>query len=74
MFAGGDQLLFHWDRLENFLITLDRPVGNKVTSTKYHKMQCLSFLCRPTFWNIDWKNVLFRYLVNSMQNQAWSTY
>jgi len=30
----GDQLVFDWDRLENFLITRDRPVGNKVTNTK----------------------------------------
>jgi len=30
----GWQLVFEWDRLENFLLTRDRPVGNKVTSTK----------------------------------------
>jgi len=30
----GAQLVFDWDRLENFLITRDRPVGNKVTNTK----------------------------------------
>ena len=28
------QLVFDWDRLENSLITLDRPVGNIVTNTK----------------------------------------
>jgi len=27
------QLVFDWDRLEDFLITRDRPVGNKVTNT-----------------------------------------
>jgi len=32
-FMGG-QLVFDWDRLENFLITHNRPVGNIVTSTK----------------------------------------
>ena len=31
-FMGG-QLVFDWDRLENFLITRDRPVGNKVIKT-----------------------------------------
>jgi len=30
---------FDWDRLENFLITRDRSIGNRVTSTKCHKMQ-----------------------------------
>ena len=30
----GDQLVFDWDRLENFLITRDRPVGNIVTNTE----------------------------------------
>jgi len=30
----GGQLVFDWDRLENFLITRDRPVGNKVTNAK----------------------------------------
>ena len=29
----GDQLVFNWDRLENFLITHDRPVSNKATNT-----------------------------------------
>jgi len=40
----ADILIFECDRLENFLITRDRPVGNKVTNTisyakvkvKYH--------------------------------------
>ena len=31
-FIGG-QLVFDWDRLENFLIARNRPVGNKVTNT-----------------------------------------
>jgi len=31
-FMGG-QLVFDWDRLKDFLITRDRPVGNKVTNT-----------------------------------------
>jgi len=30
----GDQLVFDWDRLENFLISRDRPVGHIVTNTK----------------------------------------
>jgi len=40
----GCQLVFDWDRLENFLITRDRLVGNKVTNTisyakvEYHMM------------------------------------
>jgi len=29
----GGQLVFDWDRLENFLITRDRLVGNEVTNT-----------------------------------------
>jgi len=29
----GGQFVFDWDRLENFLITRDRPVGNKVANT-----------------------------------------
>jgi len=32
-YVRGGQLV-DWDRLENFLLTRDRPVGNKVTSTK----------------------------------------
>jgi len=52
IYIKGGQLVFHWDRLENLLKTRDRPLGNKVTSTKC-KMQCFSFLC--SFWNIDWK-------------------
>jgi len=46
-FIGG-QLVFAWDRLEDFLITHERPVGNKVTNTISHakvditcpKIQC----------------------------------
>jgi len=38
----GGQLVFDWDRLENFLITRDRPVGNKVTNTICHKIQRFS--------------------------------
>jgi len=30
----GSQHVFDWDRLENFLITRDRPVGNKATNAK----------------------------------------
>jgi len=34
------QLVFDWDRLEDFLVTLDRPVGNKVTYTiSYAKVE-----------------------------------
>jgi len=41
----GGQLVFDWDRLENFLITRDRPVRNTVTNTKnakveYHMCKC----------------------------------
>jgi len=42
----GGQLVFDGDRLQNFLITRDRPVGNIVTDTKSHiwvshgQMQC----------------------------------
>jgi len=42
----GGQLVFDWDRLKNFLITRDRPVGNIVTNTKcqiwvsHVQMQC----------------------------------
>ena len=38
IYARGGQLVFDWDRLENFLITRDRPGGYKVTNTKYHEM------------------------------------
>jgi len=38
----GGQVVFDWDRLENFLLTRNRPVGNEVTSTKGHKMQRFS--------------------------------
>jgi len=42
-FMGG-QLVIDWDRLENFLITRDRPVGNIVTNTnakvEYHMCKC----------------------------------
>jgi len=44
LYARGGQLVFDWDRLENFLITRDRPGGYKVTNTKYHEMQRFSFL------------------------------
>jgi len=30
----GGQLVFDWYRLENFLITRDRTVGNQVTNAK----------------------------------------
>jgi len=38
-FMGG-QLVFDWDRLENFL-TRDRPVGNIVTNTKCHSLSII---------------------------------
>ena len=42
-FMGG-QLVFDWDRLQNLLITRDRPVGNMVTKTnakvEYHMCKC----------------------------------
>ena len=44
LYTRGGQLVFDWDRLENFLITRDRPGGYKVTNTKYHEMQRFSFL------------------------------
>ena len=34
-FMGG-QLVFEWHQLENFLITRNRPVGNKATNTISH--------------------------------------
>jgi len=46
VYSMGDQLAFDWDRLENFLITRDRLVGNKVTNVKcqswasHVEMQC----------------------------------
>jgi len=40
----GGQLVFDWDRLENFLITHDRLIGNIVTNTnakvEYHMCKC----------------------------------
>jgi len=39
LYTRAGQLVFECDRLENFLITRDRPVGNKDTSRKCHKMQ-----------------------------------
>jgi len=33
VYNRGGQLVFVWDRLENFLLTRDRPVGDKVTGT-----------------------------------------
>jgi len=44
LYTRGGQLVFDWDRLENFLITRDGPGGYKVTNTKYHEMQRFSFL------------------------------
>jgi len=36
----GGQLVFDLDRLEDFLITRDRPVGNEVTNTiSYAKVE-----------------------------------
>jgi len=48
------QFVFDWDQLENFLITRDRPVGNKVTNpishakVEYHmcKHKCTVWGCR----------------------------
>jgi len=38
-FMGG-QLVFDWDRLENFLIAREQPVGNKVVNTiSYAKVE-----------------------------------
>jgi len=53
----GGQLVFDWDRLENFLITRDRPVGNIVTSTKCQSwvshvhMQCTIGLVSDVQWS-----------------------
>ena len=33
-YVRGGQHVFDWDRLENFSLTRDRPVGKKVSSTK----------------------------------------
>jgi len=35
-YSKGGQHVFGWDRLENFLMTRDRLIGNKVTNTKCH--------------------------------------
>jgi len=36
----GGQLVFDWDRLENFLIAREQPVGNKVVNTiSYAKVE-----------------------------------
>jgi len=40
----GGELVFDWDRLENFLITRDQPVGNIKYCRKY-KMPKLSITC-----------------------------
>jgi len=42
----GGQLVFDWDRLENFLTTRDRPVGNK-SQIQYH-MPKSSITCANT--------------------------
>jgi len=41
-YTRGGQLVVDCDRIENFVIARDRPVGNKITSTKCHKMQRFS--------------------------------
>ena len=43
LYTRGGQLVFDWDRLEIFLILRDRPVSNKVTSTKCHKCNFFYF-------------------------------
>jgi len=43
LYTRGGQLVFDWDRLENFLVICDRLIGNEVTSTKCHKMQRFSY-------------------------------
>jgi len=54
----GGQLVFDWDQLENFLITRDWPVGNKVTNTisyakvEYHMMCKYSAPCHR-LWCTD---------------------
>jgi len=42
-YSRDGQLVFDWDPLENFLITRDQLVGNKVTNRKCHKMQRFSY-------------------------------
>jgi len=39
----GGQLVFDWDRLEDFLITRDRPIGKK-SQVQYH-MPKFSITC-----------------------------
>jgi len=46
--AHGGQLVFNWNRLENFLLTHDRPVSNNVTNTKMPK---LSITCANTVYH-----------------------
>ena len=44
------QLVFDWDRLENFLITRNRPGGNKVTNAmSYAKSQVQHHIKKKTF-------------------------
>ena len=116
------QLVFDWDQLENFFITRDQLVGNKIINTishakvEYHMCKysapsplmhrqkakrllrlnhdCYAIICWASLWPAtaigtkeytcptNWwiifmyfleyclKNLLFRYLVNPMQNQT----
>jgi len=38
----GGQLVFAWDRLENFMKIRDRPVGNIVRNTKCQNLSITS--------------------------------
>jgi len=68
-----------WDRLQNFLITRDRPVGNKVTSSIYLDQGFPTFLlwshttCAPRIvkaYHFFQKNYFDRILVSS---EEWYT-
>jgi len=55
LMQGWPTYVFDWDQLENFLVTRNRPVGNKVTNTNVIKCN------KKEIWL---KNVIFRHRVN----------
>ena len=64
LWSMGGQIVFAWDRPENFLITRNHKYKMSWNATFFISIYFLKYLL---------KNVLFRYLVNSMQNLARST-
>jgi len=64
MQTKGGQLVFDWDQLENFWITRNWPVANKVTSTianECHEMQ--HFSCK-------WICIFIYHTFNYIQSKA----